>query len=85
MDGSDGKSAGGAAADEIKSFVDRFERLDENRQEVVKQQKEVMDEAKGRGYDVKALKKVIAMRRRDRDELAEEEALIEVYRDAIGF
>ena len=85
MDGSDGNSANGAAADEIKSFVERFERLDENRQEVVKQQKEVMDEAKGRGYDVKALKKVIAMRRRDRDELAEEEALIEVYRDAIGF
>ena len=72
-----------AAAAELVSFVERHERLEEDRKAVVGQQKEVMAEAKSRGYDVRALKKVIVMRRMDRDQLAEEEALIEMYRDAL--
>jgi uncharacterized protein (UPF0335 family) len=46
--------------------------------------KEVMAEAKGRGYDTKALRKIIALRKRDRDDLAEEEAVMEVYKAALG-
>jgi uncharacterized protein (UPF0335 family) len=46
--------------------------------------KEVMAEAKGRGYDTKALRKIIAMRKRDRDDLAEEEAMLDLYKSALG-
>ena len=88
MDGTDSGTGAASphqvASDEIRSFVERYEKLDENKQEVAQQQKEVMAEAKSRGYDVKALRKVIAMRKRDRDDLAEEEAMIEIYRDALG-
>jgi uncharacterized protein (UPF0335 family) len=46
--------------------------------------KEVMAEAKGRGYDVKILRKVIALRKRDKDDIAEEEAVLEMYKAALG-
>jgi uncharacterized protein (UPF0335 family) len=46
--------------------------------------KEVMAEAKGRGYDVKILRKVIALRKRDKDDVAEEEAVLEMYKAALG-
>ena len=81
--GDAGRSPHEVAAAELVSFVERHEKLEEDRKAVVAQQKEVMAEAKSRGYDVRALKKVIVMRRMDRDQLAEEEALIEMYRDAL--
>ena len=87
MDGTDGEAAASphqVASDELKAFVERYERLEESKQEIAQQQKEVMDEAKSRGYVTKALRKVIAMRKRDRDDLAEEEAIIDIYRDALG-
>lgn len=74
----------GVAAAELRQFVERFERLAEEKAEITEQQKEVMGEAKGRGYDTKVLRKVIAMRKRDRDELAEEEAILAMYRAALG-
>ena len=77
------RSAHDVAAAELVSFVERHEKLEEDRKAVVAQQKEVMDEAKTRGYDVRALKKVIALRRMDRDDLAEHEALVDIYRDAL--
>lgn len=77
-------AAYGIAAGELRAFVERFERLDAEKKEIVDQQKGVMAEAKGRGYDVKVLRKIIALRRRDPQDVAEEEAVLEMYKAALG-
>ena len=71
-------------ADELRQFIERFERLEAEKKDVADQQKEVMAEAKARGYDTKVMRKVISMRRRDKDDLAEEEAVLEMYKEALG-
>lgn len=71
-------------ADELRQFIERLERLDAEKKDLADQQKEVMAEAKGRGYDTKVIRKVITMRRRDKDDLAEEEAVLEMYKEALG-
>ena len=71
-------------ADELRQFIERFERLDEEKQEVTDQQKEVMAEAKARGYDTKVMRRIIAIRKREPDDFAEEEAILELYRRALG-
>lgn len=71
-------------AEELKSFIERVERLEEEKAEIAEQIKEVMAEAKGRGYDTKVMRKIIALRKRDRDDIAEEEAVMEMYRAALG-
>ncbi len=71
-------------ADELRQFIERIERLDAEKKDIADQQKEVMAEAKGRGYDVKVIRKLITLRRRDQGEVAEEEAVLEVYKEALG-
>ncbi len=71
-------------ADELRQFVERFERLEAEKKDISDQQKEVMAEAKGRGYDTRVLRKLVAMRKRDREDLAEEEAVLELYKQALG-
>jgi len=71
-------------ADELRQFIERFERLEAEKKDIADQQKEVMAEAKGRGYDTKVMRKVITMRKRDKDDLAEEEAVLEMYKEALG-
>lgn len=71
-------------ADELRQFVERIERLDAEKKDLAEQQKEVMAEAKGRGYDTKVLRKIIALRKRDSDDIAEEEAVLEMYKEALG-
>ena len=71
-------------ADELRQFIERFEHLEAEKKDIADQQKEVMAEAKGRGYDTKVLRKIIAMRKRKPDEIAEEEAVMEVYKAALG-
>lgn len=71
-------------ADELRSFVERFERLDAEKKDIADQQKEVMSEAKARGYDTPTIRKIIALRKKDRDQLAEEQALLELYGEALG-
>lgn len=73
-----------ANASELRQFVERIERLDAEKKDLAEQQKEVMAEAKGRGYDTKVLRKVIARRKRDRADLSEEEAVLEMYETALG-
>jgi uncharacterized protein (UPF0335 family) len=73
-----------ANATELRHFVERFERLDEEKKAIAEQQKEVMAEAKGRGYDVKVLRKLIALRKRDENDIAEEEAVLELYKECLG-
>lgn len=69
--------------EELRSFVERFERLDEQRLEVIEQQKEVMAEAKARGYDPKILRRLIMIRRKDPEKLEEEDALLALYKEAL--
>jgi uncharacterized protein (UPF0335 family) len=63
--------------------VERIETLEAEKQEAAEAQKEVYAEAKGRGYDIAVLRKVVARRKRNRDELTEEEAILELYEAAI--
>ncbi|MCU0908577.1 MAG: DUF2312 domain-containing protein [Rhodobacteraceae bacterium] len=72
------------SAEELRQFIERYEHLEAEKKDIADQMKEVMAEAKGRGYDTKAMRKVIALRKRDKDDLAEEEAVIEVYKAALG-
>ena len=62
----------------------RAEQLDAEKRDVAEQIKELMAEAKGRGYDTKVLRKVIALRKRKPDDVAEEDAILELYKTALG-
>ena len=73
-----------ATAEELRSFIERAERLDAEKADIARQRKEVLAEAKMRGYDTRAIRQIIAERKRDRDELAEEQAVLELYRAALG-
>lgn len=69
---------------ELRQSIERYERLAAEKQDIADAQKEVMAEAKGRGYDIKVLRQVIARRKRDRAELVESEAILEMYESALG-
>lgn len=71
-------------AGELRQFVERIERLEAEKRDISDQIKEVKAEAKGRGYDVRVLTKLISMRKRDKDDIAEEEAVLEMYKEALG-
>lgn len=71
-------------ADELRQFIERMERLDAEKKDIAEQQKEIMAEAKGRGYDTKVMRKVIALRKREPNDIAEEEAVLEMYKEALG-
>jgi uncharacterized protein (UPF0335 family) len=71
-------------AEELRQIVERFERLEAEKQDIADQQKEVMAEARARGYCTKTLRRIIADRKKSPDDLAEEEAVLEMYRQALG-
>ena len=71
-------------AAELRQFVERIERLEAEKKDIADQQKEVMAEAKARGYDTAVLRKVIALRKRTPDDIAEEEAVLTMYKEALG-
>ena len=71
-------------ADELRQFIEQYEHLEAEKKDITEQQKDVMADAKARGYDTAVMKKIIAMRRRDRDDLAEEEAILDIYKAALG-
>ena len=73
-----------ATAEELRQFIEQFESLEEQKSELSEQQKEVMAEAKARGYDTKIMRRIIALRKKTPDEIAEEEAILEMYMQALG-
>lgn len=73
-----------AAADVLRQFMERFEALEAQKKDIGQHQKEVMAEAKGQGYDTKAIKKIVALRKRKPDDVAEEDAILDMYRAALG-
>lgn len=75
---------GGIAGDRLKSFIERIERLEEEKKALAEDIKEVFAEAKGVGFDVKIIRQIIKIRKMDQDDLDEQEALLETYLHAIG-
>tara|TARA_R100000935_G_scaffold14494_1_gene29006 strand:+ start:240 stop:500 length:261 start_codon:yes stop_codon:yes gene_type:complete len=71
-------------AEELRQFIERWERLEAEKKDLSEQQKELMAEAKGRGYDTAVMRKIIALRRRDINDVAEEQAVLEMYAQALG-
>jgi uncharacterized protein (UPF0335 family) len=72
-------------AEQLRSFIERYERLEAEKQDIADQQKEVLAEAKGCGYDTAIMREIIKLRKMDPDERAEKEAILQVYLEALGF
>jgi uncharacterized protein (UPF0335 family) len=72
------------AKEQLTAFVERIERLEEEKKGISDDIKEVYAEAKGNGFDVKVLRKVISLRKQDASERAEQEAILDLYLQALG-
>jgi uncharacterized protein (UPF0335 family) len=72
------------AKDQLKSIIERIERLEEEKKTISDDVKDVYSEAKGNGYDTKALRTIVRMRKQDANERAEEETILETYMSALG-
>jgi uncharacterized protein (UPF0335 family) len=72
------------AQGQLKSIIERVERLELEKSEIAEQVKEVFAEAKGNGFDVKIIRKVVRIRKQDRAKRQEEEAILDLYLSAIG-
>lgn len=81
---SEGIRDGAVAADELRLLIERAERLEEEKKGVADDIKDVMLEAKSRGFDVKAIRKIIAIRKKDKEAHQVEEAILETYLAALG-
>jgi uncharacterized protein (UPF0335 family) len=75
---------GGVAGDQLKSFIERIERLEEEKNAISEDIKEVFAEAKGIGFDVKIMRQILKIRKMDQDARDEQEALLDVYMRALG-
>ena len=75
---------GGVAGEQLKSFIERIERLEEEKRALAEDIKEVYAEAKGTGFDTKIMRQLIKLRKLDKDDLDEQETLLDVYKRAIG-
>ncbi len=70
--------------EELRQFIEQYEQLEAEKKDIADRQKEIMAEAKARGYDTRVMRKIVAMRKRDQNDLAEEEAVLELYKAALG-
>ena len=75
---------GGIAGERLKSFIERIERLEEEKRALGEDIKEVYAEAKGTGFDTKIMRQIIKIRKMDKDDLDEQEALLDTYMRALG-
>lgn len=75
---------GGIAGERLKSFIERIERLEEEKRALAEDIKEVFSEAKGVGFDVRTMRQILKLRRMDQDDLDEQEALLDTYKRALG-
>ena len=80
----EGMGGGTVAADELRLLIERVERLEEEKKGIADDIKDVMAEAKGRGYDPKTIRKILSIRKKKKEEYQEEEAILEVYMQALG-
>ena len=77
-------SSDSVAQDQIRAFIERIERMEEEKQAIADDIKEIYAEAKGNGFDVKVLRQIIRIRKQDAAERMEQEALLELYMAALG-
>jgi len=77
-------STDSVAQDQIRAFIERIERMEEEKKAIADDIKEIYAEAKGNGFDVKALRTVVRMRKQDVNERKEQEAVLETYMHALG-
>jgi len=75
---------GPIARDQLRSIIERIERLEEEKKTIADDIKEVYGEAKGNGFDVKTLRQIVRLRKQDREERAESEAMLDMYLHALG-
>ncbi len=75
---------GGIAADRLRSFIERIERLEEEKAALAADIREVYAEAKGTGFDVKTMRQIIRLKKLDRSDRQEQEHLLELYKRALG-
>ncbi|MBW6526912.1 DUF2312 domain-containing protein [Sphingomonas sp. RHCKR7] len=75
---------GAVAADELRLLIERAERLEEEKKGIADDIKDVFAEAKSRGYDAKAMRKIMQIRKKKREEYQEEQSILEVYMQALG-
>jgi uncharacterized protein (UPF0335 family) len=75
---------GGIAGERLRSFIERIERLEEERRTLGADIKEVYAEAKGAGFDAKIMRQIVRIRRMDKDDLDEQETLLDIYKRALG-
>lgn len=75
---------GGIAAQRLRSFIERIERLEEEKAALAADIREVYAEAKGDGFDVKTMRQVVKLRKMDSSDRAEQEALLDLYKAALG-
>jgi uncharacterized protein (UPF0335 family) len=80
----EGMGGGQVAAEELRLLIERAERLEEEKKGIADDIKDVFAEAKSRGYDPKAIKKIMSIRKKKREEYQEEEAILETYMQALG-
>ncbi|MBX9453471.1 MAG: DUF2312 domain-containing protein [Neoaquamicrobium sediminum] len=78
------ESAQTVAAGQLRAFIERVERLEEEKQTIADDIKEVFAEAKGTGFDTKAMRVIIRLRKKDANERQEEEAILDLYKAALG-
>ena len=71
-------------AAELRQFIEQIEALESEKAETAEQIREIYAESKARGYDQKALKTIVSLRKKDKNEVAEQEAILEVYKAALG-
>lgn len=83
-DRQEGLGGGRVAADELRLLVERAERLEDEKKGIADDLKDVMAEAKGRGYDPKAIRRILTIRKKKKEEYQEEEAILEAYLQALG-
>jgi uncharacterized protein (UPF0335 family) len=76
--------AGGIGADRLRSFIERIERLEEEKKTIADDIKEVYAEMKGTGFDTKAVRTLIRLRKQDQAERQEAEAILDLYKAALG-
>jgi uncharacterized protein (UPF0335 family) len=78
------EASGEFAADRLRSFIERIERLDEEKQAISADTREIFAEAKGSGFDVKAIRGILRLRKLDKADREEQDALLDLYRSTLG-
>ena len=76
--------SGGVAKEQLRAFVERIERLEEEKKAITDDIKDVFAEAKANGFDIKTMRTIVRLRKQDSNERAEQEALLDLYMHALG-